>query len=67
MGPNCKIMLTHNIDVRLGLTNKSCGTVRKIVKSEVKGDPDIILVDIDSYSGKPIISADHPKLIPIKV
>jgi hypothetical protein len=41
-------MLTHNIDVRLGLTNKSCGIVRKIVKSDVQGDPDIILVDINS-------------------
>ena len=41
-------MLTHNIDVRLGLTNKSMGKVRKIVKSEIEGDPDIILVDIDS-------------------
>ena len=49
-------MLTHNIDVKLGLTNKSCGTVRQIVKSDVEGDPDIILVDIASYSGKPIIT-----------
>ena len=40
---------------------------KKIVKSEIQGDPDIILVDIDSYCGKPIISTDHPKLIPIKI
>lgn len=45
LGPNCKVNLSINIDVKLGLTNRSSGIVRKIVKSEDPNDPDIILVE----------------------
>ena len=47
MGPCCKVNLTINIDVKLGLTNKSTGIIRKIVKSDDPNDPDIILVEFD--------------------
>ena len=46
LGPNCKVNLSINIDVKLGLTNRSSGIVRKIVKSKDPKDPDIILVEI---------------------
>ena len=55
LGPNCKVVLTHNIDVKLGLTNKTMGIVRKILKSPVNGDPDLILVEIPTYTGKTIM------------
>ena len=47
--------MTHNIDVHLGLTNNAEGIVRKIVKSKIYGDPDIILVEFPSYTGIPIV------------
>ena len=43
LGPNCKVNLTLNIDVKLGLTNKSSGVVRKIVESKDKKDPEVNL------------------------
>ena len=55
LGPNCKVNLTLNIDVKLGLTNKSSGIVRKIVESKDKKDPDIILVEFDGFKGKDIV------------
>ena len=65
------MVLTHNIDVKLGLTNKTMGTVKKVLKSEVEGDPDIILVEFPSYSGKTIVydlqGNEYPKLIPISI
>lgn len=55
LGPNCKVNLTLNVDVRLGLTNKSTGIVRKIVKSRDSKDPDIILVEFSGFKGKDIV------------
>ena len=55
IGPNCKVNLTINIDVRLGLTNKSSGIVRKIVHSKDKNDPDIILVEFYGFKGKDVV------------
>ena len=55
LGPNIKVNLTLNIDVRLGLTNKSSGIVRKIVESKDKNDPDIILVEFEGFKGKDIV------------
>ena len=47
------------------------GTVKKVIKSEVEGDPDIILVEFPSYSGKTIVydlqGNEYPKLIPISI
>jgi hypothetical protein len=48
LGPNCKVMLTVNIDVRIGLTNKAVGIIRKVLKSNIKGDPDIMLVEFEN-------------------
>lgn len=48
LGPNVKVNLTINIDVKLGLTNKSTGIVKKIIKSDIEYDCDIILVQFDS-------------------
>jgi hypothetical protein len=45
LGPNCKVNLTLNMEVKLGLTNKSSGIVRKIVTSKNDKDPDILLVE----------------------
>jgi len=45
LGPNCKVNLTINMEVKLGLTNKSSGIVRKIVTSKNDKDPDILLVE----------------------
>lgn len=69
LGPNCKVNLTLNIDVKLGLTNKSSGIVRKIVESKDKKDPDIILVEFDGFKGKDIVQDingnSYPNLVPI--
>ena len=43
-----KVNITINIDVKLGLTNKSTGIIRKIVKSKNKSDCDIMLVQFDT-------------------
>ena len=51
IGPNCKVNLTINMDVKLGLTNKTTGIVRKIVKSIDPKDPPIILVYFEGYKG----------------
>jgi hypothetical protein len=45
LGPNCKVNLTLNMEVKLGLTNKSSGIIRKIVTSKNDKDPDILLVE----------------------
>ena len=66
-----KVNLTVNIDVKLGLTNKSSGVIKKIIKSPNKSDCDIILVQFDRYIGKDIvkdINGNYYKnLIPITV
>ena len=61
LGPNCKVNLTLNIDVKLGLTNKSTGIVRKIVESKNKNDTDIILVEFDGFKGKDIVRDTNGK------
>jgi hypothetical protein len=48
LGPNCKVMLTVNIDVRIGLTNKAVGIIRKVLKSNIKGDKPIMLVEFEN-------------------
>ena len=45
LGPNCKVNLTLNMEVKLGLMNKSSGIIRKIVTSKNDKDPDILLVE----------------------
>lgn len=71
LGPNCKVNLTINIDVELGLTNKTTGTVRKIVKSKDTKDAHIILVHFESWKGLDIVydldGNAYSNVVPIKV
>ena len=71
LGPNCKVNLTLNVDVRLGLTNRSTGTIRKIVKSTNSKDPDIMLVEFDGFKGKDIVKDvdgnSYPNVVPISL
>jgi hypothetical protein len=59
------------MDVKLGLTNKTTGIVRKIVKSIDPKDPPIILVYFEGYKGMDIMYDEegqvYPNVVPIKV
>jgi hypothetical protein len=63
-----RVMLSVNINVRLGLFNGAMGRIIDIVFLNDKGPndslPDVVMVEFDKYSGPPFMQ-DNPKLVPI--
>ena len=63
-----KVMLTTNLCVPFGLFNGATGTIIDLIyKNENQPEnslPDVVMVQLDNYSGLPFIK-EHSKIVPI--